>query len=101
MDKQSIEKALQGLGPMAKGSLVEVRKPCGRANCPACLDGSRHRAFMFHYADGARRRCMYVPPDLVPALREALRIGRLAEEVLHAGGPAMIRAYRRRKAAAE
>ena len=98
MDRQEIEEAMRGLGPAAKGSLSEVRKPCGRKGCRICGEEGGHRASLFHFADGKRRRCMYVPPDLVPALRDALRVGRLAEEVLHAGGPALILAARRRKA---
>jgi hypothetical protein len=98
MDKQQVEEAMRGLGPAAKGSLSEVRKPCGRPGCRICRDEGGHRAFLFHCADGERRRCMYVPAALEPTVREALRVGRLAEEVLHGGGPALILAHRRRKA---
>lgn len=98
MDSRQVEEAMRGLGPVAKGSLTEVRKPCGRKGCRTCLEEGGHRAFLFHFADGTRRRCMYVPPDLAPALGEALRVGRLVEDALHAGGPALILAHRRRKA---
>jgi hypothetical protein len=94
MTKRQIAKILESLGPVAKGSLVEVRKPCTRPQCPACRDGRRHRAFMFHYADAGKRRCMYVPLALVGDLRKALAAGRLVEECLHEAGPALIRACR-------
>jgi len=94
MNKKQIKDALQAIGPAAKGSLVEVRKPCIRPQCPACKAGRKHRAFMFHYAQGGKRRCLYVPLALVNALREALRNGRLVEECLHEAGPALIKAWR-------
>ncbi len=95
MTKQQIREALQAIGPAAKGSLVEVRKPCIRPQCPACKTGRKHRAFMFHYAEGGKRRCMYVPLALVATLREALRNGRLVEQCLHEVGPALIKATRK------
>jgi hypothetical protein len=92
--KEQIRGALVALGPVAKGSLSEVRKPCARAHCAACRSGRRHKAFLFTYADGGRRRCMYVAPGLVPALRKALGNGRTVEAVLHEGGPELIRQWR-------
>ena len=95
MNKQQIGEALKALGPVAKGTLSEVRKPCTRANCAACQAGAKHKAFLFSYADGAKRRCMYVAPGLVPTLREALRNGRAVEAFLHQSGPESIRQWRR------
>jgi hypothetical protein len=101
MNRNRVRDALSAIGPAVKGSLVEVRKPCIRPGCPACKSGRKHRAFMFHYAEGGRRRCMYVPRDCVTPLREALRNGRLLEECLHEAGPAFIRAWRKREAGKE
>lgn len=94
MKKSQIVQVLEALGPAAKGSLVEVRKPCVRPECPACKSGRKHKAFMFHYADGGRRRCMYVPQGLVAELRKALDNGRQIEQCLHEAGPALIKAWR-------
>lgn len=94
MTKKQVKEMLTAIGPAVKGSLVEVRKPCIRANCPACKSGRKHRAFMFHYAKGGRRCCMYVPLACVGALREALLNGRLVEQCLHEAGPVLIRAWR-------
>jgi hypothetical protein len=79
---------------VAKGTLSEVRKPCVRANCAACRSGRKHKAFLFSYADGGKRRCMYVAPGLVPTLQEALRNGRAVEAFLHQAGPELIRQWR-------
>jgi hypothetical protein len=99
--EQQVREAFEALGPVAKGTLSEVRKPCARANCPACLAGTKHKAFLFSYADGGKRRCMYVAPGLVPTLREALRNGRAVEAYLHQSGPELIRQWRDAASTAE
>lgn len=101
MEKERIREALEALGPVAKGTLSEVRKPCARVNCRACRSGLKHRAFLFTYAGDGRRRCMYVAPALVATLREALDNGRAVEAVLHEGGPELIRQWRRTGGKAE
>jgi len=80
--------------PLAKGSLAEVRKPCIRPRCAACARGEKHPAFLFSYAEEGRRRCMYVPRDLVPRLRQAIENGRWAERQLHRMGARLIVAHR-------
>ena len=67
------------LWPAIKGSLAEIRKPCIRPNCPACARGDKHPAFLLSFTDKGRRRCMYVPAELVPPLQQALRNGKALE----------------------
>lgn len=95
MTEKQIRKALAGLGPMAKGTLSEVRKPCIRTNCPACRSGRKHKAFLFSYAQDGKRRCMYVAAAMVPALRQAICNGRVVEAFLHEAGPELIRQWRK------
>ena len=85
------------LWPAIKGSLAEVRKPCIRPNCPACARGDKHRAFILSFTDKDRRRCMYVPPELVPQLRQALRNGKALEALLYRLGPELLRQYRKER----
>jgi len=85
---------VEGLWPLAKGSLTEVRKPCIRPTCPACRRGDKHPAFLFTHMEGGRKRCLYVPRALVPTLRTALEHGRRLEALLAGLGPALIRDYR-------
>ena len=80
--------------PMAKGSLAEVRKPCIRQNCRACLSGRKHPAFIFGFREKGRQRCMHVPRELAPALRKAIENGRWLEEELSRMGRQLIEAYR-------
>ena len=84
--------------PMAKGSVAEVHKPCVRAKCRACASGRKHPAFLFAFTDPqGRRRCRYVPRDLVPALRQAITNGRWMEEQMRRGGVRLIEEYRRHR----
>jgi hypothetical protein len=80
---------------MAKGSLAEVRKPCVRPSCPACKRGDKHPAFILSFMEEGRRKCMHVPRELVPRLRQAILNGRRMEERLVQTGCEMIREYRR------
>lgn len=97
MNSKQVRKVIESIGPAVKGSLVEVRKPCIRPDCPACKAGRKHRAFMFHYAQGGKRRCMYVPLALAGRLREAIGNGRRIEQCLHEAGPQLIKAWRKKQ----
>jgi hypothetical protein len=85
------------LWPAAKGSVAEVRKPCVRSGCKACAEGRRHRAFIFAYKDGIRRRCLYVPEKRVAALRAAIANGRRIEQLLSQCGAEMVKQARRKQ----
>jgi len=84
--------------PMAKGSVAEVRKPCIRPNCRACASGRKHPAFLFSFTDQGRRRCRYLPRDLVPALRQAIANGRWMEGEMRRTGVRLIEEHRRERA---
>jgi hypothetical protein len=88
---------LRSLWPLLKGSLAEVRKPCIRPGCPACAKGDKHPAFLLSFTEKGRRRCMYVPAELVPLLRQGLENGRRLEQLLYRQGPALLRDYRQRR----
>jgi hypothetical protein len=87
----------EALWPALKGSLVEVRKPCIRKNCPACARGDKHPAWMLSFTRRGRRHCLYVPLDLVPAIRQAHKNGRRLEDLLYRMGPALLQAFRRQR----
>jgi hypothetical protein len=88
---------LPALWPALKGSLALVKKPCIRENCPACACGDKHPAWIFSFTQAKRRRCMYVPKDLVPLLRQGLQNGRRLEQLLFALGPDLLRAHRQQR----
>jgi hypothetical protein len=95
--RQNFLRQIQTLWPAIKGSLAEVHKPCIRPNCAACARGDKHRAFILSFTDKGRRRCMYVPAELVPRLRQALRNGKALEALLCELGPELLRHYRRQR----
>jgi hypothetical protein len=95
--RRTFLRQLEKLWPPIKGSLAEVRKPCIRPNCPACARGDKHPAYILSFTDQGRRRCMYVPTELVPQLQQALRNGRALEELLYQLGPELLRHYRQQR----
>lgn len=86
-----------GLWPVAKGSVAQVRKPCVRAHCSACAEGRKHVAHLFTYRHEGRTRCLYVPADLVPRLRQALANGRRLEQRLAQLGRDLVHAHRQQR----
>ncbi len=75
--------------------MAQVYKPCIRKNCPACLRGDKHPAWLLAYTNQGKRRCLYVPLAMVPAIQKALKNGRRIEELLYRLGPALLQEYRR------
>lgn len=92
---------LAALWPALKGSLNQVAKPCIRPHCPACAKGDKHPAFLWTFTEAGRRRCLYVPAELVPWVRQGLENGRRLEARLAALGPAWLRAWRQQRDAAQ
>ena len=95
--RQDFLRQLQKLWPAIKGSLSEVRKPCIRPNCAACARGDKHPSFILSFTDQGRRRCMYVPTELVPQLQQALHNGKALDALLYQLGPELLRQYRQQR----
>jgi hypothetical protein len=85
------------LWPAIKGSLAQVHKTCLRPNCRACARGDMHPAFILSFTQGGKRRCMYVPKELVPLFARALRNGRQIERLLYELGPRLLRQHRQQR----
>lgn len=92
--QQRFLETLLPLWPALKGSLALVRKPCIRPNCPACARGDKHPNYLLAFTQKGRRRCLYVPRTMVPALKRALENGRRIERLLYEMGPTLLREYR-------
>ncbi len=89
---------LSQLWPAIKGSLAQVRKTCLRPGCKACARGDKHSAFILSFPQGGKRRCMYVPKELVPLFERALRNGRRIEALLYELGPTLLQQHRQQRA---
>ena len=82
---------LQGLVALVRMGLKKfVRQP-------AYLFLSLLFPAILSYMDKKRRRCMYVPKELVPVIRQAIKNGRRLEKMLHPMGPRLIREYRKKR----
>ena len=71
-EKSATLKALRACGPVAKGSIAEVRMKCAKLGCAACRDGRGHPAWIFTYHEGGRRKLLYVRQRDIGTVREAL-----------------------------
>jgi hypothetical protein len=91
---ERFRKETSDLWPLAKGTLAEIRKPCIRAGCKACLSGKRHPALIYMFMENGRQRCMYVPRVLAAQLRQAIANGRQLETRLSQLGREIICGYR-------
>jgi len=92
--KKQWQNQLAALWPAVKGSLARVRKPCIRKNCPACARGDKHPAWLLSFSSQGRRKTMYVPLAMVPALKKAVENGRRIEQLLCRTGPDLLQQYR-------
>jgi hypothetical protein len=71
LNQKAFQSEVASLWPLARGSLTLIRKPCIRPGCPACAKGVKHSAYILMTRDKGARRCLYVPRDLAPILRQA------------------------------
>jgi hypothetical protein len=88
---------LTNLWPAIKGSIAQVRKTCLRPHCQACARGDKHPAFILSFTQSGKRRCMYVPKDLVPLIERALHNGRQIESLLYQLGPMLLQQHRQQR----
>jgi hypothetical protein len=92
-----LEKQTAGALPAMLGSLSLRRAPCVRANCPACRSGEQHVSWVLYGRAKGRRFSIYIPEDLVPAVRRCLDKGRGLQELLFEAAPRYVRALKREK----
>jgi hypothetical protein len=55
---------------MLRGSVVQLRRKCGKASCH-CADGSRHETWVLSYSEAGRTRLLPIPPHLLTSVRRA------------------------------
>ena len=86
--------ALRSCGPVAKGSIAEVRMKCAKKGCVACRDGKGHPAWIFTYRVDGRRKCLYVRRRDVETVKGAIVRGRMVERILLEEGVRLITSLR-------
>ena len=87
-----MKRALVGeFGPVAKGSLAEVRKSCSCPGCTVCKSGARHPAWLFTYRKDGKPHSLHVPRELAETVRQAIANGRRLEHLMVDAGVELIR----------
>jgi hypothetical protein len=65
-------RAIQGLWPVALGSISLRKSPCIRENCSACQAGLGHSSYALAGYLGDERFSIYVPDELAPEIQKAV-----------------------------
>jgi hypothetical protein len=87
--------AVRKYWPVATGSLSLRKGPCIRENCPACASGKGHSSYALYGRRKGRRFSIYIPEELVPQVRAAIRNGRNMQELINEAGVRYVRALKR------
>ena len=87
--------AIQRLWPVAAGSLSLRKSPCIRENCQACKSGKGHSRYALYGRHEGRRFSIYIPEELVPEVRAAIRNGRLLQELINEAGVRYVNALKK------
>ena len=69
-----------------------------RENCAACARGEQHASYVLYARIKGRRRAIYVPEQLEPEIRRALKNGRALEQLLHEAGRRYTNAVKHQRA---
>lgn len=79
---------LADLWPVALGSLSLRRSPCvrGPEHCHACLTGEQHSSYVLYGRIEGKRFSVYIPDQLAPKIRRAIRNGRKLQALLYETG---------------
>lgn len=81
---------------LVRGSLITLRRRCGKANC-RCADGAPHETPALSYSESGRTRTVTLAPDDVPAVQAALDRYAAARERLEDEALAGIEALRAKR----
>lgn len=79
-------RAVEGLWPVAVGSLSLRKSPCIRKGCRLCESGQGHSSYALYGRKGGRRFSIYVPDDLAEDVERAIRNGRDLQKLIAEAG---------------
>ena len=65
-------KSLPVVPSFLRGSLLCLRRKCGKANC-RCLRGQPHASPALSYSQGGQTKILTLPPGQLPGVRAALK----------------------------
>ena len=90
----SFARKVEGIGPVAHGTLSLVNKKCANRYCRACREGVGHPSWIFTFRMDGKARCMHVQPRHVEAVRRAIENGKRVERLVLEEGIALIERLR-------
>jgi hypothetical protein len=76
-------KLLAAAQPLARASLVTMRRVCGKAGC-RCAQGEKQVSLYLAARLGRKRQMIYIPEELEAEARALVETGRRVEELLDA-----------------
>jgi hypothetical protein len=88
---------VERLWPIAGGSFNLRKNRCIRPNCQACLSGEGHPAYALHYRIKRRQSSIYVPDDLAEEVQQAVRNGRVLQELMVVAGKRYVHALKAKR----
>ena len=89
------------LWPAALGSLSLRKSPCMRDQCAACARGDQHTSHVLYGRIKGRRLAIYIPDDLAPEIRRALKNGRALQDLMYEAGRRYTNAVKHQRAQAQ
>jgi hypothetical protein len=99
-DRAARSRLLKLLGagqPLARASLVNMARVCGKKNC-RCTQGEKHVSLYLSTRLGQERKMLYVPPELEALARTLVENARAAEDLLDEMSQASLEAFVEKKA---
>ena len=67
--RTALEKRIRALGPLMRGSVVELAMKCGNQNC-RCARGEKHKKFHFSMSKKGRTKIIYLGKAREPIARQ-------------------------------
>ena len=59
--RKQLEDELQNIGPLLRGSVVELSRPCTYPRCRKCQEGTRHPSIYHSITKNSKTRLTYIP----------------------------------------
>jgi hypothetical protein len=67
--RKALERRLAGLGPLMRGSVVELATTCGNPNC-RCTRGQKHKKYYYSMSRKGKTRIIYLGKSHQPLARQ-------------------------------
>ncbi len=90
--------AIAELWPVAEGSFSLRHCRCIRQNCPVCASGEGHASYVLYARKGNQRTSLYVPDELAPKIRSAVKNGGRLQQLVNEAGIRYTQALKRERA---